>query len=92
MAKPETDAFLSARENLIAEDRALRLDNALLKNATEEEVRAEQIIREIRAEEARNVWSMEHEDVPNTFPGMAFLSGEHERAYGEFSFSKCLRS
>lgn len=79
MSKPDfhdLQSYLSTRERLITEDRALRHDNGLLKSASEEELKAEQIIRSIRSEEAQSVWSKEHEGVPNTFPGMEFLSGE----------------
>lgn len=71
------DEYLAARTKLIAEERSIRCDTTYLKNASKEELQAEQIIREIRAEEAESIWSVDHEGITNTFPGMQFLSGEY---------------
>ena len=71
----DLQSYMLARDGLIVEDRALRRDTGLVQNATEEERRAEQIIREIRSEEAQTIWSVEHEGITNIFPGMEFLSG-----------------
>ncbi|KAL5511778.1 hypothetical protein ACEPAH_4996 [Sanghuangporus vaninii] len=70
------DAYLAARAKLIAEERSLRCDATHLQNASKEELQAEQIIRVLRTEEAESIWSVEHEDVTNTFPGMQFLSAK----------------
>ena len=69
------DAYLVARTRLITSERSLRCDTAYLRNASKDELHAEGIIRTIRAEEAQSIWSVEHEGIPNTFPGMEFLSG-----------------
>lgn len=68
-------SYLAARSNLVAEDRALRRDTARVKMSTEIELKADEIVREIRKHEAESIWAVEHEGVPNTFPGMEFLSG-----------------
>lgn len=70
------NAYWESRKKLIADERSLRRDTARIENATAEELKADEIIRAIRLEEEKCFWSVEHEDVPNTFPGMEFLTGE----------------
>ena len=73
--------YLKTREHFITEERSLRRDRIRLENVTADERRADEIIRAIKAEEEKTVWSVEHEGVPNTFPGMAFLSGDYARFF-----------
>ncbi|KIJ35772.1 hypothetical protein M422DRAFT_34557 [Sphaerobolus stellatus SS14] len=68
------DAYWASRASLIAEERSLRRDTAYIANLTESEKKAEEIIRKIRAREAKTVWSVEHEEIPALFPGMEFLT------------------
>lgn len=69
------ESYWAARTHLIDDERSLRRDRARLRSASEHERRADEIVRAIKQEEADSIWSIEHENVPNTFPGMAFLSG-----------------
>ena len=71
----DQESYLATRKALIYEDRSLRRDLKLLQTATEDELKADELIRVIRAEEDKTIWSVEHEDVANTFAGMQFLSG-----------------
>lgn len=71
----DSKSYLDARRKLIAEDRSLRRDCALLQSASEDELRAEELIKNIKAAEDKSIWSVEHEGVTNTFAGMEFLSG-----------------
>ncbi|KAI0819073.1 Metallo-dependent hydrolase [Irpex lacteus] len=71
--------YYTRREQLIAEDRSQRLDaksNAQVVN--EVEVKADGLVRAIRAQEARNIWgpdsNLEVDDDTHLFPGMAFLT------------------
>jgi adenosine deaminase CECR1 len=64
------------REELIRQDRALRVDSVKLDNLTAAEAKAECIVRAIRAEEAMSVWDAETEAVPHPFPGMEFLTSK----------------
>jgi adenosine deaminase CECR1 len=70
----DIDLYLDERAQLIREDRALRTDQEILDNLTSSESRAEQIIRDIRQEEAASVWAAEHPEIPHLFPGMEFLT------------------
>ena len=65
------EAYASARDELIASDRALRRDNARIATASDAEKRADEKIRALRAKEAREIWDAE--SIPNVFPGMGFL-------------------
>ncbi|KZV90219.1 Metallo-dependent hydrolase [Exidia glandulosa HHB12029] len=102
------DAYLKQRAELIASERALRPGHARIQQASEAELKAEQIVRKIRADEAHSIWhsenpdfralfreaskeqmaepnddsarttadewGVEHPEVVNLFPGMAFLT------------------
>lgn len=70
------DSYLSARANLIAEERSLRCDAAHIQAASAEELQAEEIIRSVKIEEGKTIWSIEHDGVTNTFAGMEFLTCE----------------
>ena len=76
----DVEEFLARRARLIAEERALRRDAARIKNATPDERAADAVVRAVRREEEQSIWSVDHDGVPNTFPGMEFLSGEFARA------------
>lgn len=76
--------YWTRRDRLILEDRAQRVDVEKLRTLSDIEAQAEQVIRQIRAEEAAAVWGVGSrsvfeynpvEDSPNVFPGMAFLTG-----------------
>ncbi|KAL0946743.1 hypothetical protein HGRIS_012921 [Hohenbuehelia grisea] len=70
----ELDKYHAEREALIAEDRALRRDHT--RHApSDAEARADQVIRNIRAEEAATIWKAEYPDILHPFPGMEFLNG-----------------
>ncbi|KAG1756381.1 Metallo-dependent hydrolase [Suillus paluster] len=65
--------YLQRREKLIAEDRALRIDHVRA-NYTAAELKADEVVRSIRAREAVTVWGVDREDVPHPYPGMEFLN------------------
>ncbi|KAF4578917.1 hypothetical protein EYR36_000726 [Pleurotus pulmonarius] len=66
--------YAKAREALIAEDRRLRRDSS--RESSEVELKADKVVRDIRAAEAVSVWWAEHPDIPHPFPGMEFLTGK----------------
>ncbi|TDL25020.1 adenosine deaminase-related growth [Rickenella mellea] len=68
------DKYLSARSALITEERKSRRDTIRIANASEEELQAEQIVRNLRKSETASIWSTEHEGIGNVFPGMEFLT------------------
>ena len=75
------DIYLSKRDQLILEDRALRPDHTTSHVLTPDERRADEIIRNIRAEEADTVWSLDRKSChlhgsQQMFPGMEFLTCE----------------
>ncbi|KIJ69089.1 hypothetical protein HYDPIDRAFT_79661 [Hydnomerulius pinastri MD-312] len=67
--------YLQRRAELINEDRALRVDYARAATVTPTELKADEVVRAIRAKEATTIWGDEHDDVPHPFPGMEFLTG-----------------
>ena len=70
----DLSAYLTDRDKLIKQDRALRVDAVKLDNLSTTEAKAEEIIRALRAEEAVSVWGAEHKDIEHPFPGMEFLT------------------
>lgn len=73
------DNYFARREQLITEDREQRIDaNVLSFRPKEIEMRADQVVRDIRAQEALDVWGSDSNlklDVDtHLFPGMAFLT------------------
>ncbi|KAG6909610.1 hypothetical protein DXG01_016392 [Tephrocybe rancida] len=66
------ETYRIARTALIKDDRSLRRDR---QEHVDAEVRADQIVRDIRAAEASTIWAQEHEAIPHLFPGMEFLTG-----------------
>ncbi|OJA20418.1 hypothetical protein AZE42_07492 [Rhizopogon vesiculosus] len=67
--------YLQKRKKLIADDRALRVDHVRA-NYTAAELKADEVVRAIRAREAESVWGVEREDVPHPYPGMEFLNAK----------------
>ncbi|KAG1814900.1 Metallo-dependent hydrolase [Suillus variegatus] len=67
--------YLQRREKLIAEDRALRIDHVRA-NYSAAEIKADKVVRSIRAKEAVSVWGVDHENIPHPYPGMEFLNAK----------------
>jgi hypothetical protein len=68
--------YQAERADLIIRDRSLRGDHVhISRSMSEVEVKADKIVREIRAEEASSVWNAEYPSIPHPFPGMEFLTG-----------------
>ncbi|KAH9928472.1 Metallo-dependent hydrolase [Epithele typhae] len=73
------EAYLSKREELISEDRALRPDGFASKSLTPDERKADEILRTVRAAEAESVWGLDRKSnhphgSQQMFPGMEFLT------------------
>lgn len=66
--------YIEERDNLIKDDRELRIDH-LSKNYSSAELKADQVVRSIRAKENIFVWGVDHDNVPHPYPGMEFLNG-----------------
>lgn len=73
MSTLDLTAYQEARTALIREDRYLRRDMHIKHSDAEE--KADQIIRDIRTEEASTIWMQEHDSILHPFPGMEFLTG-----------------
>lgn len=69
----ELAAYRGRRAALISDDRSYRRD--IRTQLSEAEVKAEKVVREIRALEASTIWKQEHPSIPHPFPGMEFLTG-----------------
>ncbi|KAG8709555.1 hypothetical protein FRC09_000613 [Ceratobasidium sp. 395] len=67
----ETEQYLNKRRSLISEEHALRFDAGALSKATSQEIRAADIVRNLKDLEAKEVWSSESEKL--MYPGMEFL-------------------
>jgi adenosine deaminase CECR1 len=67
--------YQAKRAAFIVEDRALRRDHARSANRSTAELKADEVIRQIRAIEASSIWDGEHENIQHPFPGMEFLTG-----------------
>ena len=68
--------YRTAREALISEDRSLRRDRVHdSSKVSAEEIKADQIVRGIRAAESSTIWRQDHESIMHPFPGMEFLTG-----------------
>jgi hypothetical protein len=74
MSSPMLAEYLTRREKLINEDRALRKDHVRT-NYSPAEQKADEVVRCIRAKEAATVWRTNHDGVPHRYPGMEFLKG-----------------
>jgi adenosine deaminase CECR1 len=73
----DTEEYLKQRNALIQDDRKLRREYNTARHRSPLEVKADEIIREIRAKEAASIWTEDHLDVPHPFPGMEFLTGKY---------------
>ena len=81
--------YRTAREVFINEDRSLRRDRAHDSSKfTAAEIKADQIVRGIRAAESSTIWRQDHESVVHPFPGMEFLTG----MYNDFACGGALFS
>lgn len=69
------DKYHRERAQLIADDRAFRIDAVNGDRFSDTARRADEIVRRIRKEEAKSIWAVEHDEVPHPFPGMEFLTG-----------------
>lgn len=67
--------YQAQRVALIKQDRALRPDHSNADKYTTAELKADDLLRKLRAAEASSVWASEHENIPHPFPGMEFLTG-----------------
>ena len=74
MPSVDLSEYLADRDKLMKQDRALRVDAVKLDDLTPTEAAAEQIVRDMRAEEAVSVWGVEREGIEHPFPGMEFLT------------------
>ncbi|CAE7137633.1 unnamed protein product [Rhizoctonia solani] len=68
------DEYQIRRAELIASERALRFDAQTIANATDKEKRAVDIVRALRAKEAREIWNADTEKL--MYPGMEFLTAK----------------
>jgi adenosine deaminase CECR1 len=66
--------YQTQRDALIAEDRSQRVDYKDTPSVVE--LKADEVIRNIRKEEAISVWGAKHDDIEHPFPGMEFLTGK----------------
>ena len=74
------EEYLRQRQELVARDRALRRDNAPAANFSSDELKADEVLKDIRNAEAKSVWGqqleVEHmQGSQQMFPGMEFLTG-----------------
>lgn len=74
MSPTDLSTYLADRDDLINQDRALRVDSVKRGNLSATEAAADEIVRAIRAEEASSVWGAAHEEVEHPFLGMEFLT------------------
>lgn len=72
-ADSDLATYRERRAALISDDRSYRRD--IRTQLSEAEVKAEKVVREIRALEASTIWEQEHPSIPHPFPGMEFLTG-----------------
>ncbi|KAF8598474.1 adenosine deaminase-like growth [Ceratobasidium sp. AG-I] len=67
----QLEEYNARRKALIYEERALRFDSKAIAGATPQELRAAEIVNQLRAREAQEIWSSSTEKL--TYPGMEFL-------------------
>lgn len=67
------EAYLAQRDELVAQDRSLRVDNKIHYSSGDVRERAQEIVRQVEISEERELWSHEHKAL---FPGMEFLTGK----------------
>ncbi|KAF8637377.1 hypothetical protein AX17_002876 [Amanita inopinata Kibby_2008] len=75
MSLPELEVYQAKRNALINEDRSFRRENIWKNQRSAAEIKADEIIRKLRAHEASTIWMQESESTPHPFPGMEFLTG-----------------
>ena len=92
------EEYLKQREELIAQDRALRPDYTSAIPLSVDEQKADEILRNIRTAEAESVWNGKrpHEKSiygpQQMFPGMEFLTGITRMGYLTVESLTCSRS
>lgn len=74
--------YHAIRVALIGEDRFLRRDYTWAGSLTSAEMKADKIVREIRAAEATSTWNADYDSIPHPFPGMEFLTGNYSKKLG----------
>jgi adenosine deaminase CECR1 len=72
----DVEEYMKQRNALIQDDRKLRREYNTTRLRSSLEVKADVIIRKIRAKEAATIWTEDHLDIPHPFPGMEFLTGK----------------
>ena len=70
------EAYHKQREDLIRQDRALRVDSRITVAADDVRKRAENIVSKVEIAEGKAIWEKSHEGIPHVFPGMEFLTGQ----------------
>ena len=78
--------YLATRATLIAQDRSLRRDHREdIRPISRNERKADQIIRALRAHEAKTLWGIADEacedKASHLFPGMGFLTSESSTVF-----------
>ncbi|KAF9015519.1 hypothetical protein BDQ17DRAFT_1295372 [Cyathus striatus] len=71
----ELTEYHEKRSAFIENDRSLRRESQRAHLRSANELKAEEIVRKIRAQEAEGIWKEEHPYIPHPFPGMEFLTG-----------------
>ncbi|KXN92283.1 Adenosine deaminase CECR1-A [Leucoagaricus sp. SymC.cos] len=70
------EEYMTKRDALIKEDRSLRRDYLTAQFRSPLEVKADEIVRKLRAKEAATIWKEDHPEIVHPFPGMEFLTGK----------------
>ncbi|KAH9483880.1 Adenosine deaminase 2-A [Psilocybe cubensis] len=68
--------YHAQRNSLIDADLSLRREYRNLHSRSSKELEADKIMRDIRALEAKTVWTADYPSIPHPFPGMEFLTGK----------------
>ncbi|EPQ58065.1 adenosine deaminase-like growth [Gloeophyllum trabeum ATCC 11539] len=74
MSPPSVGEYLSKRDAFINDERSLRREHARLNALSDAEAQADTVVRQIRADEAKTIWTDDNENMPHVFPGMEFLT------------------
>ena len=75
MSPSEIEAYKKGRDTFINEDRSFRRDNIWKAQRSSAEIKADELVRKLRAYEASTIWKEKSESIPHPFPGMEFLTG-----------------
>ena len=70
-----TANYAAQRASLIDKDRSLRREFLRTGLYSDQEKKADKILRAIRASEAATIWNQDYPSIPHPFPGMEFLTG-----------------